>query len=144
VAAPTVLGFVIVQNTSRLMRSFVVKDVKITVTPARKPQGALRGYLIQSFPALAFPAGLVAPLAGASSDARRARVLSRLAACDRLRVFFRALVFGMARFPHLSELKSVKGIWLPSYARIAKIAGIAKIDKQNLPRRRGGTEKALK
>jgi hypothetical protein len=50
----------------------------------------------------------------------------------------------MARFPHLSELKSVKGIWLPSYARIAKIAGIAKIDKQNLPQRRGGTEKALK
>ena len=43
-------------------------------------------------------AGLVFALAAglaAVSDARRARVLTRLAACERLRVFLRALVFGM-------------------------------------------------
>jgi len=41
--------------------------------------------------ALVFAAGL----ACVCSDARRARVLTRLAAWDRLRVFLRALVFGM-------------------------------------------------
>jgi len=45
--------------------------------------------------ALVFAAGLAADLAGACKDARRARVLTRLAACERLRVFLRALVFGM-------------------------------------------------
>jgi len=45
--------------------------------------------------ALAFAAGLAAALAGACSDARSARVLTRLAAWDRLRVFLRALVFGI-------------------------------------------------
>jgi hypothetical protein len=44
---------------------------------------------------LAFAAGLAAPLAGVCSDARSARVLTRLAALDRLRVFLRALVFGI-------------------------------------------------
>jgi hypothetical protein len=45
--------------------------------------------------ALVFAAGLAADLAGACKDARRARVLTRLAAWDRLRVFLRALVFGI-------------------------------------------------
>jgi hypothetical protein len=44
--------------------------------------------------ALVFAAGLAAALV-VCSDARRARVLTRLAALDRLRVFLRALVFGM-------------------------------------------------
>jgi hypothetical protein len=57
---------------------------------------AAEGYLAL---AVDFAANLSAPLAGASSDARRARVLSRLAACDRLRVFFRALVFGIGEVP---------------------------------------------
>ena len=43
--------------------------------------------------ALVFGDGLAA--AEVCKDARRARVLTRLAACDRLRVFLRALVFGM-------------------------------------------------
>ena len=54
--------------------------------------------------ALAFAAGL----AGAFSDARSARVLTRLAACERLRVFLRALVFGMGcGSPHLFGIEKV-------------------------------------
>jgi hypothetical protein len=46
-------------------------------------------------------AGLVFVFAAglACSDARSSRVLTRLAALDRLRVFLRALVFGMGRAP---------------------------------------------
>ena len=51
---------------------------------------------------LDFAAGLAA-LAGVCSDARSARVLNRLAACERLRVFLRALVFGMSRAPLITQ-----------------------------------------
>ena len=59
--------------------------------------------------AFAFAAGLAAFLAGACSDARSSRVLIRLAAFERLRVFLRALVFGMK-------------IELPSFFRIEIIS----------------------
>jgi hypothetical protein len=52
--------------------------------------------------ALFFAAGLSPALAGASNDALSALFLSRLAACDRLRVFFRALVFGIGEVPSSS------------------------------------------
>jgi hypothetical protein len=47
---------------------------------------------------LTFAAGLAAALV-VCSDARSARVLTLLAALDRLRVFLRALVFGMGWAP---------------------------------------------
>lgn len=54
----------------------------------------LRLYFV-AFAGLA--AGFAAALAVVCSEARSARVLTRLAAFDRLRVFLRALVFGMVR-----------------------------------------------
>jgi len=62
---------------------------------------------------LAFAAGLAADLAGACKDARSARVLTRLAAWDRLRVFLRALVFGMeSSSPHLFRIEKALSTWL--------------------------------
>jgi hypothetical protein len=76
---------------------------------------------------LAFAAGLAAALAGICSDARSSRVLTRLAAWDRLRVFLRALVFGMESSPpHSPVIEMVSLCLLTSYARIAKIAGLPK------------------
>jgi hypothetical protein len=49
--------------------------------------------------AAGFSAGLPVDLAGVCSDARSARFLSRFAACDRLRVFSRALSFGIGETP---------------------------------------------
>jgi hypothetical protein len=52
--------------------------------------------------AAAFAAGfadLAAAWTGICRDALRARFLTRLAACDRLRVFSRALSFGIGRAP---------------------------------------------
>lgn len=43
--------------------------------------------------------GFAAALAGDCRDARRARVRTRLAAFDRLRVFLRAFFFGMDEAP---------------------------------------------
>jgi len=64
---------------------------------ARKARERTSGFYFSAAAGLAlvFAAGLAADLAGACKDARRARVLTRLAACERLRVFLRALVFGM-------------------------------------------------
>jgi len=64
---------------------------------ARKARERTSGFYFSAAAGLglAFAAGLAAALAGACKDARRARVLTRLAAWDRLRVFLRALVFGM-------------------------------------------------
>jgi len=64
---------------------------------ARKARERTSGFYFSAAAGLglAFAAGLAADLAGACKDARRARVLTRLAAWDRLRVFLRALVFGM-------------------------------------------------
>ena len=56
----------------------------------------LRLYFV-AFAGLA--AGFAAALAVVCSDARSARVRTRLAAFDRLRVFLRALVFGMDEAP---------------------------------------------
>jgi hypothetical protein len=90
------------------------------------------GYFSAAAPGLvlAFAAGLAAALAVVCSDARSARVLSRLAAFERLRVFLRALVFGMESCPLiLHESKMVLKCLLTSYALNCQNREIAKNEK---------------
>src|SRR6478672_5635415 len=66
--------------------------------------------------------------AGRLSDALKVRLRSRLAACDRLRVFSRALSFGMGS-GSLQLFRIRNGLVVSAYilrSGIAKIAGIAK------------------